>query len=188
MTYKKRIRKFLHEHEIAKVIELCAQTRYPKRNETLILVTYNHALRAGETCNLKWKHIDFDNDQITVVRQKGGIDCVHPLLPREKQLLINLYERRNIDSPSVFMSERNEKFEPQNFYRLTLKLGRLAEFDFVFTPHMLRHSKGTFLANKDVHILKIKAFLGHKRLSSTELYTHLAANKFNGINSGSIFM
>lgn len=187
MIYKKRLRKFLHEHEIAKIIELCLQTKYPERNETMLLVTYNHALRAAEACNLKWEQIDFKNDQITILRQKGGVGSIHPLLAREKELLLNIYEKRDINCPYVFMSERDEKFEPQNFYRLVLKLGKLAGFDFVCTPHMLRHAKGTFLANNDIHILKIKAFLGHKRLSSTELYTHLAANKFNGINSGSIF-
>lgn len=185
--YKRKIRKFLHEHEIAKVIELCWQTRYPERNETLLAVTYNHALRAGETCNLRWDQIDFINNQITILRQKGGVDSIHPLQSRERELFIKLKENNSSNSPYVFISERNEKFEPQNFYRLTLKLGQLARFDFVFTPHMLRHAKGTFLANKNIHILKIKAFLGHKRLSSTELYTHLAANQFNDINVGSIF-
>lgn len=185
--YKRKIRKFLHEKEISRVIDLCCHTKYPARNETLLLVTYNHALRAGETCDLRWDQIDFENNQINILRQKGGNNSIHPLVLREKELLLNIYENRKKDSPYVFISERNDKFEPQNFYRLTLKLGKLARFDFVFTPHMLRHAKGTFLANNNVHILKIKAFLGHKRLSSTELYTHLAANQFNDINCGSIF-
>jgi integrase/recombinase XerD len=88
----------------------------------------------------------------------------------------------------VFTSSRwGDKFEPDNFYRLTLKLGQLAGFDFIVTPHMLRHARGTFLANNDIHMLKIKALLGHVRVSSTEIYTHLAANKFKGINEGSLF-
>jgi integrase/recombinase XerC len=185
--YKKKFRKFLNENEIAKVLDVCCHTKYPDRNQSLIFITYNHALRAGQVCNLQWKHIDFDNNQINIISQKGGIDTTHPIFDNEKESLLKLYENRNKNLPYVFTSERNAKFEPQNFYRLTLKLGKMAGFDFVFTPHMLRHGRATFLANKDIHILKIKAFLGHKRLSSTELYTHLASNQFNNINDGSIF-
>jgi len=188
-VYKKKFRKFLYENEIALVLDLCKRTRFPLRNETLLLVTYNHAYRAGEACNLQWKHIDFNNDTITILRQKGGINSIHPLNLGEKKLLLEMQEKRDIKSPYVFTSYRwGEKFEPQNFYRLTLKLGKLAEFDFIFTPHMLRHAKGTFLANKDVNIMKIKNLLGHSKLSSTEIYIHMAANQFKGINEGSMFI
>lgn len=186
-THKKKIRKFLYENEIARVLDLCCHTKYPDRNKTLILFTYNHAFRAGEVCGLKWNQIDFTNNQINIISQKGGVDCTHLLEKGEREPLLKLYENRNKDLPYVFTSERNAKFEPQNFYRLLLKLGKMARFDFVLTPHMLRHSKGTFLANNDVNIFKIKAFLRHKRISSTELYIHMAGNQFKNINEGSIF-
>jgi type 1 fimbriae regulatory protein FimB len=197
-TYKRKTRKFLYENEVEKVVDLCKETPFPLRNKTLILVTYMHAFRAGEVCNLKWKHIDFNNNVMSTHAQKGGKDCLQPLWECEKELLLELNEERlnrvasnsNIipDDEYVFTSSRwGVKFEPQNFYKLTLKLGQLAGFDFIFTPHMLRHARGAFLANNDVHILKIKALLRHARVSSTEIYTHLAANKFKGINEGSLF-
>lgn len=198
-TYKKKYRKFLYEHEIEQVLDLCKKTRFPLRNETLLLVTYMHAFRAAEVCNLKWNQIDFENNVINVVRQKGGVDTTQPLWEREKNLLLQLNEERQHKLPSNYNWSKDEspvfvsskwgfQFEPQNFYRLTLKLGRKAGFDFIFTPHMLRHARGTFLANNDIHMLKIKALLGHRRISSTEIYTHLAANRFKGINEGSMFM
>jgi integrase len=185
--YKRRTRKFLYEDEIKRVLDLCCHTKYPDRNKILILFTYNHAFRAGEVCNLKWDNIDFDNNHIDIISQKGGVNSVHLIEDGEKELLINLYENRNKNLPYVFTSERNAKFEPQNFYRLTLKLGKMARFNFILTPHMLRHSKATFLANKDINIFKIKSFLRHKRISSTEMYIHMAANQFKNINDGSIF-
>ncbi len=185
--YKRKIRKFLYENEIAKVLDLCCHTAHADRNRTLILFTYNHAFRASEVCNLTWNQINFVNNEINIISQKGGVDCTHIIEDGERQSLLNLYENRNKNLPYVFTSERNAKFEAQNFYRLTLKLGKMAGFDFVFTPHMLRHAKGTFLANNDVNIFKIKAFLRHRRISSTEIYVHMAANRFKNINEGSIF-
>jgi integrase len=187
--YKKKFRKFLYEDEIEKVLELCKKTRFALRNEALLLITYNHAYRASEVCNLKWEHIDYNKNTLTVVRKKGGSDFIHPLGAREKELLILMKEKSDIKNPYVFTSEVwGTKLEPQSFYRLTLKLGIMAGFDFKFTPHMLRHAKGTFLAANDVNIMKIKNYLAHKRLSSTELYIHLAANQFKDINQGSMFM
>jgi integrase len=193
---KKKFRKFLYEHEIAQVLELCQQTRFPLRNETLLLITYNHAYRAAEVCNLQWNHLDFHNNTITIERQKGGVDSIHPMGLKEKDLLLKMREERDENCPYVFTSflygwklyRAGTQFEPQNLYRLCLKLGQMANFDFPFTPHMLRHSKGTYLAEKDINIFKIKNYLGHRRISSTEYYIHLAANQFQGINEGSIFM
>jgi len=196
--YKKKFRKFLYEDEIEKVIDLCQETRFPLRNQTLILVTYMHAYRAAEICNLKWNQIDFTNNVINVVRKKGGINSSQPIWQREKEFLIRLFEAKKKRLPSNYNWRSDESFvfttgltddklQPQSFLRLTMKLGEMAAFDFVFTPHMLRHARGTFLANNDIHLLKIKALLGHARVSSTELYTHMAANKFKGINEKSMF-
>lgn len=185
---KKRTRIFMYEHEIARALESCKKTMYPIRNELLVLITYNHALRAGEACDLKWSDVDFVNETIMIRRQKGGIDAIHPLdSPRELELLKEMYANKYCWAKNIFITKRKSNLGPDDFYQLTLELGRLSEFDFVFTPHMLRHSMGTFLINKDVNILKIKALLGHARVSSTELYTHLAANRFVGIKKGSIF-
>lgn len=187
--YKKKSRKFLYEHEISQILQLCNNTRYPLRNECLILLTYNHAYRAGEVCKLQWDQIDFSNNTLTVLRQKGGVNSIHPLGCGEKELLLSLKDKMKNESPYVFTTDKwGDRFEPQNFYRLTLNLGKMAGFDFIFTPHMLRHSKGTFLATNDINLLKIKNYLGHKRISSTELYIHMAANQFKGINEGSMFI
>lgn len=185
---KKRTRIFMYEHEIVRAIEACKHTMFPIRNELLVLITYNHALRAGETCWLRWEDVDFTNKTIMIRRQKGGIDAVHPLdSPRELELLEEMYAKKYCWAENIFITKRKTVMDGADFYMLTLSLGQIAGFDFVFTPHMLRHSMGTFLANNDVHMLKIKALLGHSKVSSTELYTHLAANKFIGIKKGSIF-
>jgi|SRR5882672_5408683 len=202
MTNPKKIhkkeRKFLYENEIEQVLEACNETPFPLRNKTLVLVTYMHAYRAAEVCSLKWEEIDFKNNVISTKGQKGGKDSLQPLWEMEKTLLLELKNQRDKaqyannnfreDHKYVFTSSRwGTKFERPNFYKLTLNLGEIAGFDFPFTPHMLRHSRGTFLANNDVHLLKIRDLLRHVRVSSTELYTHMAANRFKSINDNSIF-
>jgi integrase len=45
--------------------------------------------------------------------------------------------------------------------------------DSSFTIHCLRHTTATRLAQKNVNISKIKAFMGHKAIQTTERYIHL---------------
>jgi type 1 fimbriae regulatory protein FimB len=185
---KRRSRIFIHEDEIQRVLQECDNTTHPIRNRLLLLMTYYHGFRAGEVCNLKWTDIDFNNKTIFCKRQKGGVDAYQPIDSElEWELLLEHKKNNPVWSEWVFVSQWKERFEPQNFYRLTVRLGKMAGFDFVLTPHMLRHSLGTFLVNQDVPIMIIKRILGHARVSSTELYTHLAANKIIGVKKGSIF-
>ena len=46
--------------------------------------------------------------------------------------------------------------------------------------HMLRHSCGYALANRGIDTRAIQAFLGHRRIESSTIYTALDANRFNG--------
>lgn len=189
--YKKRDRIHLYEHEIALVLEMCERTRFPLRNKLLILMTYNHGLRASEVCNLKWNHLDRVNSVISIKRNKNGRSGNHPIESElELELLEKHYEKRYAVCPYIFTSEMKRpptQYSPLNFNKLCEELGEMAGLDFKFTPHMLRHSMGTFLAQQDIPIITIRNFMGHTKLSSTELYIHLASNKFLGIKKGSMF-
>lgn len=189
--YKKRHRIHLYPHEVTKVIEASRQTRFTIRNELLVVLTYSHALRASETCDLKWTDVDLINRTINITRKKGGKNGIHPIeLDREYELLCQHYKNRNTKCPYIFMTQSRcepDRYTPLNFNDLCLKLGEKAEFDFKLTPHMLRHAMTTYLHQQKVDIFIVRDFVGHTRISSTEKYIHLVASRFDGITKGSIF-
>lgn len=189
--YKKRHRIHLHEHEVARVIEMSKRTRFPIRNELLVVLSYSHALRASEACDLKWTDVDLTNRTIKISRKKGGKSGIHPIeLDREYELLHQHYKNRDPKCPYIFMTQyryERDRFTPLNFNDLCLRLGEMAEFDFKLTPHMLRHAMTTFLHQKKVDIFIVRDYVGHTRISSTEKYIHLVASRFDGITKGSIF-
>jgi type 1 fimbriae regulatory protein FimB len=184
-------RKFLYEDEIHRLLEACQDHPYRVRNQAQILLTYNHALRNGEMCYMKWHQINFDKNTILVKRQKGGVDWCNPLYKSEKEYLLELREinkKNNIESPYIFITSWKKVITPQWFAKFLKKLGVKANIDADVHPHMLRHSKGVFLVDQRKELYEIKAALGHKRISSTELYLNLTDKVFNDINAGSLFL
>ncbi len=190
MNKKKKIRKFIYEDEVNILFELASQTRYPIRDKAIILLMYNHAYRSTELCNLKWDYIDFHRNKIFVMRQKGGKDFPHKLSFPEKELLLKLKFTYAIESPYVFLTENNRPFERHGLKMLMRRLEKRCDnIDTHISPRTLRHAKGVFLREKGVRMEDIRDYLGHKHLSSTEIYTEMGSNPiFETINEGSIFM
>ncbi len=63
---------------------------------------------------------------------------------------------------------------------MVARAGVEAGIDFPVHPHMLRHAKGYQLASKGVDTRAIQAYLGHKNIQHTVLYTQLDATRFKG--------
>lgn len=187
MIKKKKLRKFLYEDEVNQLAKATQMTRYPIRDEAIILLTYNHAYRASELCNLQWDQIDFARNTIRVIRQKGGKDFTHSLYSHEKELLLKLRDINKVDSPYVFITERKRQFERHGLKMLIRRLETQCDISTYFSIHHLRHAKGVFLREKGIKLEDIADYLGHRHLSSTQIYTQMAENPFfKHINEGSI--
>ena len=68
-------------------------------------------------------------------------------------------------------------------HAIVQRAGRDAGFAFDAHPHMLRHARGFKLANEGVDTRAIQAFLGHRRIESTTIYTALDASRFDGFTT-----
>lgn len=194
MAYKKlkktkeKLRPCLYEDEIVLILKAAEKTRYPLRNKLLMMLTYNHGFRSSEACNLKWGDIDFQRNTIQANRLKNGVNFIHDLLPVEKELLLEFYgEGRDKDDP-VFSTERGKPFNRYAYYFLIQSINQHLNIDTWFDVRGFRHGKGVFLREKGVSMETIRDYLGHKHMSSTEIYTRMAKNPFfKNINEGSIF-
>lgn len=172
-------RTFLSAQEVSQLLRTAGESRYPERDRALILLTFRHGLRASEAVALTWQQIDLKSARIQVTRLKGSNDSVQVLEADEVRLLQQL-KKRQPDNAFVFLSERGTPMTADNFLKLLKRLGKDAGFDFNVHPHMLRHGAGYQLVNAGASTRQIQAYLGHKNLKHTELYTKLNANAFMG--------
>src|ERR1700704_4230821 len=85
-----RVREFLTEKEVERLIKAAGNNRWGHRDATMILVAYRHGLRASELCGLRWDQVDLEHGRLHVSRAKNGVASVHPLTGVELRVLRRL--------------------------------------------------------------------------------------------------
>jgi type 1 fimbriae regulatory protein FimB/type 1 fimbriae regulatory protein FimE len=66
------------------------------------------------------------------------------------------------------------------YQRMVARAGAAADFPFMISSHVLRHSCGYKLANDGHDTRAIQHYLGHRSIASTVRYTALASDRFKG--------
>jgi type 1 fimbriae regulatory protein FimB/type 1 fimbriae regulatory protein FimE len=172
-------RKWLREEEVEAMIKAARHNRHGERDAAMILIAYRHGLRVSELVALQWSDLDFGTGRIHVRRKKASLDSVHPLHARELRALGIL--RRTAKTRFIFESERDggSPMAKRNAQYLIEQAGRDAKLPIRVSAHMLRHGCGYKLANDGRSTRDIQAYLGHANLNNVEIYTALAANRFD---------
>ena len=78
-----RVREYLTEREIERLMKAAGSNRYGHRDATMILLAFRHGLRASELASLRWDQVDLVHARLHVSRLKNGIASVHPLTGSE---------------------------------------------------------------------------------------------------------
>jgi site-specific recombinase XerD len=175
-----RSREYLTSAEVQKLKDAAKSTgRHSFRDWLLITMMYRHALRAGEAADLRWDQVDTNHAKLHVNRLKNGDPSVHYLEGDEVRALRKL-KRDYPESDFVFCSERQGPLTTRTIHHIISRAGQAAGIKFPCHPHMLRHGKGYQLASKGQDTRAIQAYMGHKNIQHTVLYTKLDPRRFKG--------
>ena len=88
----------------------------------MILVAYQHGLRAAELCALRWDELDLSQGVLHVRRGKSGVPSVHPMGGGEIRDLRRL-NREQIETRHVFLTERRAPISPAGFRKMLARVG-----------------------------------------------------------------
>jgi len=91
---------------------------------------------------------------------------------KEKALFIHFRARRDSDMRLI----------PRSIERIVKKYAVLSGIPFFTTPHTLRHSYATDLMSQGVDLRTIQEFLGHRSITSTQIYTHVTNKRLRDIH------
>lgn len=153
---------------------MCVLGKCDLYSKTLLAVIYDCGLRAFEACNLKWNDINFDRLQVHVKKGKGGKDRIVPI-SHETLTVLKKYRERYPSMNFVFKMFGKDVPITHAFIRACLKEGLAnAGLDTSLTTHSLRHSYATHLLDAGEDIQTVQQRLGHKSVTTTMVYLHLA--------------
>ena len=172
----------LTEKEFQAVIEMYDHSHFEGSRDALILeLLYATGMRRAELLSLTLTAIDRNKRQLQVVGKRNKTRIV-PLLPKViSQIDSYLAHRNQIEkakySKSLFVNRKGEKLNPSHIYKcVTAYLAKVSTKEKV-SPHVLRHTFATHLLNRGADINSIKEILGHKSLSSTQIYAKVQIPK-----------
>jgi integrase len=176
-----RSREYLTEPEIEKLRKAARKNRNPVRDELLILLAFRHALRVSELVGLTVEQFDLKAATVHIRRAKNGTPGIHGLQGHELRLIRQLMRENGEYSRFLFLSERRAPLSIDGAQRLIKRLGEAARLPFPIHVHMLRHSAGYALAGRGVDTRTLQAFMGHKSIANTVVYTAVADKRIRHI-------
>jgi len=169
---KTKIPKVLSQSEIEKLISLPSPKAPTGVRNKAIISTFAYAgLRAMELVNLKVKDVDLVKNWIYVIGGKTG-DRDIPITPQLEPYLMAWSNIRPKHSRFFFTTLKGKRLQDRYIREMIRRLGE--KIAIKVYPHKLRHSFATHtLQREDINTRELQELLGHKSLSSTQVYTHI---------------
>jgi hypothetical protein len=121
-----RVREYLTEAEIEKLLAAAGKSRNPARDRLLVLMAYRHALRVSELVDLRVDQIDLKAATIHVRRAKNGTPGIHGLQGDELRLIRTVIRENGEQCRFLFISERGAPLSIDGAQKLIERLGPLA--------------------------------------------------------------
>ena len=139
---------------------------------------YGCGLRVSEISNLTLDQINFSL-RLVRVKGKGKKERIVPFGKKTEEALKKYLEKRNeklkkLGKASVylFINDKGEKLGDRGIRYIIKNIGIKKQL-FSLHPHSLRHAFATHLLNAGADLRSIQTFLGHSKLSTTEIYTKI---------------
>ncbi len=189
-----RLPDFIKVEDAGKLINSLKNTEGWRSLNTKMLITlfYNTGMRLSELINLRERQIDFGRRQIKVLGKGNKERIIHV----SAEIIIAIkdymqYKRKEfIQMDSTGDKTGNMLLVTEKGKRMYSKYPYLVVKSFLSSevktldkksPHVLRHSFATHLANNGANLNAIKELLGHSSLAATQVYTHNTIEKLKDV-------
>lgn len=168
----------LSKEEMKKMILL---TINPKHN-CIISLLYGTGVRVGELVRIKMRDIDLDRKMLHVFQGKGKKDRL-VVLPEKLLKILSVQAKMKLADDFLFTNGRGGRLTEVTIQKVVNQASKRAGINKKVSPHTLRHSFATHLLENGTDIRYIQELLGHAKLQTTQIYTHVTKNNLAGISS-----
>lgn len=157
------------------------------RDRTILEVLYSTGIRRAELHNLTVEDVDYD-DGFLRVTGKGNKDRIVPLGAIACRYLKNFLtsvrpEFVKPHSPNtVFLSQRGNRLSNRVMIKFIKDYAKKAGIKKNVHPHTFRHTCATVMLKNKANIRVVQELLGHKALTSTQIYTRITITDLKDVH------
>lgn len=160
------------------------------RDLAMLELTYSSGLRVSELISLSIGQVNLTAGLMRVFG-KGGKERLLPIGDFARDSLKEYLAGARADllgsngeSDSLFVTRRGGSLTRQAFWYRVKKYALLADITQPLSPHTLRHAFATHLVNNQADLRVVQMLLGHSNISTTQIYTHVAAERLKSLHQG----
>ena len=158
------------------------------RDKAMIELIYATGLRVSELVNLTTQEINLDHGVVRVTG-KGGKERIVPM-GEEAVDWIQKYMKearpallKGVLSDSLFPARQGKAMGRHAFWHRIKQLSIKADINKSISPHTLRHAFATHLLNHGADLRVVQMLLGHRDISTTQIYTHVAQARLQSLHA-----
>ena len=153
-----------------------------------MLLLYNTGMRKSELIGLTEESIDFAQQRVTVLG-KGNkqriIPVTNDLLSKIRKYIQIRNQSFESRKSSLLLTDKGKIMYPKLVYNIVNRILVSMATNTKKSPHILRHTFATHMANNGAELNTIKELLGHASLAATQVYTHNSIEKLKDVYSRS---
>ncbi|MCD6528242.1 tyrosine-type recombinase/integrase [bacterium] len=183
--------KFLNLEQIERLLLAPnVKTTVGLRDRAILETLFSTGLRIAELVSLnrdQFANIENKKDYELSIIGKGGYPRTVYFSERALEWVKKYLKTRKDKNKALFINYRGKKeVEPRltarSIERIVKKYAIKAGVPIFTTPHTLRHSMATDLLSQGVDLRTIQEFLGHRSITSTQIYTHITSKRLRDIH------
>lgn len=186
---EQKLPRFFYENELNSLFaSLNKDTPMGLRDAALLEVLYATGIRISECCAIKMQDVDFSLGTI-LVHGKGKKDRYVPfghyayaaLQEYIQQVRTQITSAKAKAHPYLFINFRGDPLTVRGARYVLNECMKKAAIKGKIHPHMLRHSFATHLLNNGADLRTVQELLGHSKISSTQVYTHVTKERLKKV-------
>lgn len=175
---------FLSIEEINKLLSAIKPVDFNLlRDRTILELLYSSGLRISELAQISEDDIDF-YEGILLVKGKGDKERIVPVGDIALKFLmeyLKLKKQRGLNEKKIFVNKYGKPLSIRGIRKIITKWVKKILKHKRITPHTLRHTFATHLLEAGCDLRSIQEMLGHKNLSTTNIYTHITVERLKKI-------
>ncbi|MCG3181136.1 MAG: Tyrosine recombinase XerC [Phycisphaerae bacterium] len=182
---EKRLPKFLEYDQVSRLLATPDTADWiGARDKAMLETLYSTGIRVSELVGLDLDDVDLDGQAIRV-RGKGRKERLAPVGSTAVESVRQYLQMRGgqgfngqSDPEALFVNKHGQRLSTRSVRRKLDKYLVAAGLDPThISPHTLRHSFATHMLNNGADLRSVQELLGHRSLSTTQIYTHLTTAK-----------